>query len=584
MAPPEEIIARLAGLLKQERPVRSWKQELFGASVDNKQLLVNWLDYVQTDAGREALYEALNAVCRADLPQQARARASLAAFLSICADAVCQQCSEGTQERYVHLRITELAASLEREGHAILRSALVAPFMQKDGETAQTCHRTYGDGGIAVPAGGSGSPSGALAEACVRLPARISFAGGWLDTPPHCLEKGGLLVHAAIELDGRLPITAFARLIPRPQLELASIDLSAHRVLSSLDELRSYTEPGGDAFALHKAVLSFFFWRWVGAPTGSPAQPGPGLASSLASCLEAWCGPGRGLELATEVYLPKGSGLGTSSILALACLRALRALFSPGPDEAGAGGGGGEGEGDGALETRGASGRVYASSARRAALDDEYNAVLAIEQMLTTGGGWNDQVGGGTPGIKRVDSKPGVRQAYTITHLELSPEHKRRFNEKLLVVYTGQQRLAKTVLSRVVSNWVLREEGIHAKMERLRSLAEHFFGLLERFASLAPESVDSASDAIFDAMGAALLDIRRGNVALEETWTNENVDALYAVLEPFVSGSYLVGAGSGGFVVGFLRAGATRGAVGAALREGRRGAAPALTCVPASAK
>jgi galactokinase/mevalonate kinase-like predicted kinase len=49
----------------------------------------------------------------------------------------------------------------------------------------------------------------------------------------------------------------------------------------------------------------------------------------------------------------KGSGLGTSSILILTCIQALQKLFGGQEDQ-----------------------------------EKQFNAVLAIEQMLTTGGGW----------------------------------------------------------------------------------------------------------------------------------------------------------------------------------------------------
>lgn len=103
-------------------------------------------------------------------------------------------------------------------------------------------------------------------------------------------------------------------------------------------------------------------------------------------------GEGQGLELVTDVDIPKGSGLGTSSILMLACIRALRRLLCTAPD-----------------------------SSEEA--DKEFNAVLAIEQMLTTGGGWQDQLGGGTGGLKYVVADPGVIPKYKISPLELSERY-----------------------------------------------------------------------------------------------------------------------------------------------------------------
>ncbi|MGB9879769.1 MAG: fucose pyrophosphorylase domain-containing protein, partial [Anaerolineae bacterium] len=38
--------------------------------------------------------------------------------------------------------------------------------------------------------------------AVVEAPARVDFGGGWSDTPPHCLERGGVVLNAAVLLGG----------------------------------------------------------------------------------------------------------------------------------------------------------------------------------------------------------------------------------------------------------------------------------------------------------------------------------------------------------------------------------------------
>ena len=41
---------------------------------------------------------------------------------------------------------------------------------------------------------------------------------------------------------------------------------------------------------------------------------------------------------------------------------------------------------------------------------DLYAHVLVMEQIMSTGGGWQDQVGGVTNGIKYITSIPGLDQ------------------------------------------------------------------------------------------------------------------------------------------------------------------------------
>lgn len=42
--------------------------------------------------------------------------------------------------------------------------------------------------------------------------------------------------------------------------------------------------------------------------------------------------------------------------------------------------------------------------------EDLYSHVLAMEQIMSTGGGWQDQAGGVTPGLKYITSMPGIDQ------------------------------------------------------------------------------------------------------------------------------------------------------------------------------
>ena len=50
---------------------------------------------------------------------------------------------------------------------------------------------------------------------------------------------------------------------------------------------------------------------------------------------------------------------------------------------------------------------------------DVYELVLNLEQIMSTGGGWQDQVGGLTGGIKYITSRPGMKQKLKVEYLDL---------------------------------------------------------------------------------------------------------------------------------------------------------------------
>ena len=207
-------------------------------------------------------------------------------------------------------------------------------------------------------------------KSIVRLPIRVNFGGGWSDTPPYCNEHGGTVLNAAVLLDGEKPVEASFEKVEQMAIILSSTDNGALRTFEHIDDLRNCQDPN-DAFALHKAVL---------IACGVIPYAGKNDLKDILLRL------GGGFKVNTHVYnIPRGSGLGTSSILAGACVKAAYEFF----------------------------GKTIEGN-------DLYNRVLCAEQTMATGGGWQDQVGGLVPGIKMVRSGPGIMQYITCETLKLS--------------------------------------------------------------------------------------------------------------------------------------------------------------------
>jgi fucokinase len=193
----------------------------------------------------------------------------------------------------------------------------------------------------------------------------------------------------------------------------------------------------GQPLSLHKACICFTLFPQYCA--GS--RPADYITKS-SDLLSLFIGPNSGLELITDVSIfytlhfaykediPQGSGLGTSSILILTAIRALKSLFG---------------------------GQIANTKTEQ---NKEFNAVLAIEQMLTTGGGWQDQIGGGVVGLKFITAEAAVIPDYNVDFLKLSQKHVECYNDRLLVVWTGKTRMAKTILTNVVDNWYMRKQGV----------------------------------------------------------------------------------------------------------------------------
>lgn len=266
-----------------------------------------------------------------------------------------------------------------------------------------------------------------------RSPVRLDLAGGWTDTPPYCLERGGSVLNLAVLLNGQPPIQVFVRPLAEPVISLRSIDLGSAEVISSYPGLTSYRDPRS-GFSLPKAALAMAGFH----PDFADGRPAPTLAHRLRRF-------GGGLEISLLSAVPKGSGLGTSSILAATILGALNRACGLGWDEV-----------------------------------SLYNRVLGVEQLLTTGGGWQDQAGALYRGIKLIETSPGPAQTPSVRYLPqhlFGPAHA---NRTMLLYYTGITRLAKGILKEIVHDMFLGRFETMQTLELIRSNAQALFNAVQQ--------------------------------------------------------------------------------------------------------
>ncbi|HEX2695760.1 MAG TPA: L-fucokinase, partial [Acidobacteriota bacterium] len=137
-----------------------------------------------------------------------------------------------------------------------------------------------------------------------RAPVRLDLGGGWSDTPPYSLERGGCVINAAVNLNGQPPIHVYARVIREPEIRIGSIDHGARIVVRDLAGLLDYRRPES-MFGLAKAALAL-------SGFSPEAAVWPSGVRTLRDMLGLF---GGGIELTTLAAIPSGSGLGTSSIM-----------------------------------------------------------------------------------------------------------------------------------------------------------------------------------------------------------------------------------------------------------------------------
>lgn len=324
----------------------------------------------------------------------------------------------------------------------------------------------------------------------VKLPLRVNWGGGWSDTPPYCNEHGGTVLNVAILLNGEKPVEVTLEKIPEHKIVFDSRDMDVHGEFETIEPLQETGDPF-DPFALQKACL---------LACGIIPKEGHTLEEILERL-------GGGFVMHSEVTnVPKGSGLGTSSILSAACVKAVFEFM----------------------------GIAYTE-------DDLYSHVLAMEQIMSTGGGWQDQVGGVTPGLKFITSMPGIEQKIKVSHVELSEETKSELNDRFALIYTGQRRLARNLLREVIGRYVGNEPDSLFALNEIQKVAALMRFELER------GNVDEF---------ARLLDYHwELSQKVDKGSTNTLIDQIFSSINDLIDGRLVCGAGGGGFLQVVLKKG-----------------------------
>ena len=315
-------------------------------------------------------------------------------------------------------------------------------------------------------------------------PVRIDLAGGWTDTPPICNEVGGSVVNVAVTLRGQLPTQVVAKLEEELVLRITSTDLGETRVIRSTSDLNARHDPARwSSLAENALVLS-------GA---APSDPKANLTEWLAEI-------GGGISLTLFSAVPKGSGLGTSSILGASTIYSLERLFG-----------------------------------RECPLEKLFTSTSVLEQMLSTRGGWQDQVGGALGGFKISRTSAGAMQI-PVPEVIVPPRRTvEALQSRAILYFTGERRMAKNILESVVWNWLVRTPSTRRAVAELHENAHRMRG------ALLSGSVDGVADEL-----ATYMRLKR---TIDAGCCPPSSDALLTRWKSKLSAACFAGAGGGGFML-----------------------------------
>jgi len=293
-----------------------------------------------------------------------------------------------------------------------------------------------------------------------------------------------LVVNVGVKVDGKKSLFSKARRIKEYELRLS--DGKSVTIVSKLDDFNDIN-PFVSAALLKACIKGMNILEFPSS-------------KSLSEQLSAL---GGGFEVECRSALSTGSGCGASSILAATIVQAIAPLF-----------------------------------AKQYSVESLNHLILQIEQILTTGGGWQDQVGGIVPEFKAsvLDKATDGDSPLTVKIEKLhSPTSINIFNNHGYLIYTGTSRLASNLLETVLRSWWRRQPEI----------VQVFNDLIKNAEQMKTAIIKGDIEAI----GKSLSTYWNQKKTLAEGAEPYRITKLMEILKPYIHGCTLLGAGGGGYML-----------------------------------
>lgn len=295
-----------------------------------------------------------------------------------------------------------------------------------------------------------------------RAPVRISFAGGGTDLPAYYETYGGCVISTSIDKY----FYVFLQPNPDPTLQITSSDYQTF--------YRSETNAPDDStdtdLSLPRAILDHFQVR-------------------------------RGVSMFLASEIPPGTGLGSSSTVTVAIVKAITTA---------------QGE------------KVSAHDIA------ELASYIEIEKMGMPIGK-QDQYAAAFGGLNRIEF---ARESVKVTPLKLLPKTLARFEQNLMLFFTGRTRAASSILSQQKASSEKQDPKVMEALHAVKAMTDDVQRALEG------DDVDALGDILHESWE------RKKRFATSVS--NARLDELYALARANgARGGKIAGAGGGGFLMLF---------------------------------
>ena len=163
---------------------------------------------------------------------------------------------------------------------------------------------------------------------------------------------------------------------------------------------------------------------------------------------------------------------------------------------------------------------------------------------MSTGGGWQDQVGGVTEGFKYITTKPGLLQKINVEYVPLKAETKDALNRRFALIYTGQRRLARNLLREVVGRYIGNNRDVVFALSEIQNVSQ--------------KMKDTLLQGDIDAFAKLMNEHWSLSKQIDSGITNILIDQIFLSVDDLIDAKLVCGAGGGGFLQVILKENVTK--------------------------
>lgn len=163
-----------------------------------------------------------------------------------------------------------------------------------------------------------------------------------------------------------------------------------------------------------------------------------------------------------------------------------------------------------------------------------FHITTCAEQILNTGGGYQDAIGSCYNGFRLIHFSPGLLPLINCEPIHIDLKTQQKLQDRVIFIYTGKTRVAKNLLATIMGNYMNNDTNTILTLKDIGLTA------LDMKKNLLDGDLKTFSQNMIKSFNL--------NISLNKNFSNNTIDSILNFFSEYSDGYMLSGAGNGGFL------------------------------------